>query len=369
MDNNLNYIKEMNEELIKTQTYIGNINNAIGVELKESSNVAADSISLIKDSINKIDIKSFSSDINSILSSTSTLYSSISSSFFSFFDYDLSIYDNAINEAKQKLEEFNNYQNELRESSKEKEDEYYNNFLARLDEELELAIENDDLMSAEGIRIKKEEIAKKKEEENKLLLLEKESNAQKELLERNLAEAEYKKDYAKWENEVKLAEMEKSKAIADAVLIPSLAIAKSALGVATSFAEGGLVGFAAGLAVSATTVASAISAASGIVSSTNALDSVKSNPPTPPKFAFGTTGYTIPEGGYAIVGEMGAELVRNNAGKITVQSNAQLNDNYNSRDSMYIENVIFNVSQVLTEEEVYKYMNDYKYRNSQMYVR
>ena len=171
MDNNLNYIKEMNEELIKTQTYIGNINNAIGVELKESSNVAADSISLIRENINKIDIKSFSSDINSILSSTSTLYSSISSSFFSFFDYDLSIYDNAINEAKQKLEEFNNYQNELRESNKEKEDEYYNNFLARLDEELELAIENDDLMSAEAIRIKKEEIAKKKEEENKLLLL------------------------------------------------------------------------------------------------------------------------------------------------------------------------------------------------------
>ena len=248
MDNNLNYIKEMNEELIKTRSYIGNINNAIGVELKESSNVAADSINLIKESINKIDIKSFSSDINSILSSTSTLYSSISSSFFSFFDYDLSIYDNAINEAKQKLEEFNNYQDELRESSKEKEDEYYNNFLARLDEELELAVENNDLI-----------------------------------------------------NEVKLAEMEKSKAIADAILIPSLAIAKSALGVATSFAEGGLVGFAAGLAVSATTVASAVSAASGIVSSTNALDNVKSNPPTPPKFAFGTTGYTIPDGGSALL--------------------------------------------------------------------
>lgn len=66
---------------------------------------------------------------------------------------------------------------------------------------------------------------------------------------------------------------------------------------------------------------------------------------------------------------MGAELVRNNGGKITVQSNAQLNDNYSSRDSMHIENVIFNVSQVLSEEEVYKYMNDYKYRNSQMYVR
>ena len=66
---------------------------------------------------------------------------------------------------------------------------------------------------------------------------------------------------------------------------------------------------------------------------------------------------------------MGAELIKNNAGKITVQSNAQLNDNYNSMEGMHIENVIFNVSQVLTEEEVYKYMNDYKYRNSQMYVR
>ena len=57
MDNNLNYIKEMNEELIKTRSYIGNINNAIGIELKESSNLAADSINLIKESINKIDIK------------------------------------------------------------------------------------------------------------------------------------------------------------------------------------------------------------------------------------------------------------------------------------------------------------------------
>ena len=158
-----------------------------------------------------------------------------------------------------------------------------------------------------------------------------------------------------------------SKAIADAVLIPSLAIAQSALGVAASFAQGGPVGFAAGLIISATAISSALSAASGIVSSANALDSVKSNPPTVPQFAFGTTGYIIPDGGSAIVGEMGAEIVSNKSGKISVQSNAQLQEQGFPKGDIW--NVTINVEQALNPDEVYRLMNSYKARNSQMYTR
>ena len=161
--------------------------------------------------------------------------------------------------------------------------------------------------------------------------------------------------------------MEKSKAIADAVLIPSLAIAQSALGVAASFAQGGPVGFAAGLIISATAISSALAAASGVVSAANALDTVKSNPPTAPKFAFGTAGYIIPDGGSAIVGEMGAEIVSNKSGKISVQSNAQVREQGFSKGDIW--NVTINVEKALNPDEVYKLMNSYKARNSQMYAR
>lgn len=275
-------------------------------EAKTSIDNIETSINSLDNSINKADIKSFSSEIKDSLSSISSIYKDLSASFSDFFHYDLSSYDNAIEEAKNKLQEFDDYQKELRENKKTQDAEDYENYLSRLDEELELAIENKDAMSSEAIRIKQEELKKKQEKEKEDLQKEKEIEVQRELLEKQLAQAEYNKAYAEWDNEVKLAEMEKSKAIADAVLIPSLAIAQSALGVASSFAQGGPVGFAAGLVISATAISSAISAASGIVSSANALDSIKSNPPKAPQFAFGTTGYIIPDGGSAIVGGDGS---------------------------------------------------------------
>ncbi|MEI0518812.1 hypothetical protein [Brachyspira murdochii] len=336
-------------------------------EAKTSIDNIETSINSLDNSINKADIKSFSSEIKDSLSSISSIYKDLSASFSDFFHYDLSSYDEAIEEAKNKLQEFDDYQKELRENKKTQDDEDYENYLSRLDEELELAIENKDAMSSEAIRIKQEELKKKQEKEKEDLQKEKDIEVQRELFEKQLAQAEYNKAYAEWDNEVKLAEMEKSKAIADAVLIPSLAIAQSALGVASSFAQGGPVGFAAGLVISATAISSAISAASGIVSSANALDSIKSNPPKAPQFAFGTTGYIIPDGGSAIVGEMGAEIVTNKAGKIQVQSNAQLQERGFSKGDIW--NVTINVEQTLNPDEVYKLMNSYKARNSQMYAR
>ena len=336
-------------------------------DAKNSVDDIENSVSSLNSSIKNIDIKSFSNGIKDSLSSISSIYKDLSASFSSFFYYDLSSYDAAIEEAKNKLQEFDDYQKELKEDRKSEDDEDYENYLARLDEELELAINNKDAMSAEAIRIKQEELKKKQEKEKEDLQKEKDIQAQRELLEKQLAQAEYNKAYAEWDNQVKLAEMEKAKAIADAVLIPSLAIAQSALGVAASFAQGGPAGFAAGLIISATAISSALVAASGIVSSANALDSVKSNPPQAPKFGFGTAGYIIPDGGSAIVGEMGAELITNKSGKIQVQSNAQMQEQGFSKGDIW--NVTINVEQALNPDEVYRLMNSYKARNSQKYTR
>ena len=336
-------------------------------DAKNSVDDIENSVSSLNSSIKNIDIKSFSNGIKDSLSSISSIYKDLSASFSSFFYYDLSSYDAAIEEAKNKLQEFDDYQKELKEDRKSEDDEDYENYLARLDKELELAINNKDAMSAEAIRIKQEELKKKQEKEKEDLQKEKDIQAQRELLEKQLAQAEYNKAYAEWDNQVKLAEMEKAKAIADAVLIPSLAIAQSALGVAASFAQGGPTGFAAGLIISATAISSALAAASGIVSSANALDSVKSNPPQAPKFGFGTAGYIIPDGGSAIVGEMGAELITNKSGKIQVQSNAQMQEQGFYKGDIW--NVTINVEQALNPDEVYRLMNSYKARNSQKYIR
>ena len=104
-----------------------------------------------------------------------------------------------------------------------------------------------------------------------------------------------------------------------------------------------------------------------IVSSANALDSVKSNPPQAPKFGFGTAGYIIPDGDSAIVGEMGAELITNKSGKIQVQSNAQMQEQGFYKGDIW--NVTINVEQALNPDEVYRLMNSYKARNSQKYTR
>ncbi|WP_300711506.1 hypothetical protein [uncultured Brachyspira sp.] len=379
-------IENTNKELINTENIIKKINSAYesssffkgskeifdsltssAEETKTAVDNTSDSLNSLDKNIKDIDVKNFTNDIKSSLSSILSIYKDLSSVFSIFFDDDLTFYDKKIETAKNKLKEFDDYKRELKENKKTEDDEYYENYLARLDEELELAINNNDVMSEEAIRIKQEELKKKQDKEKEDLQKEKDIQNQRKLLERELAQAEYDKAYAKWDNNVKLAEMEKSKAIADAFLIPSLTIAQSALGTATSFAQGGLAGFAAGLIISAAAVSSAISAASGVVSSAKALDNIKSNPPKAPQFAFGSAGYIIPDGGSAIVGEMGAEIVTNKSGKISVQSNAQLQEQSFSKGDIW--NITINVEQALNPDEVYRLMNSYKARNSQMYTR
>ncbi|WP_297248547.1 hypothetical protein [uncultured Brachyspira sp.] len=304
-----------------------------------------------------------------IMSSIQSAYNSIGSAVMNIKSMDLidtSKFDEQIEHIQNKLDEFDEAQKEKEEEKQELDDEAYQNYLARLDEEYQKAVEANDLMSQEAIRIKKEEVEKKREQEKKELEEEKKINKQREDLEKQLAEAQYNKDYAEWQNQVKLAELQKNKAIADAVVLPALATAQAALGLATSFAQGGPVGFAAGVALSATAIGSAIGAAAGVVSAAAALDSAKGNPPEMPKFEFGTTGYTLGYEETALVGERGPELVKNMGGILQVQSAAQteaMGNRGGERIGMYIENLVFNVAQRLTAEEIYEVMTTFKARN------
>ena len=313
-----------------------------------------------------VDLKALASQI---MSSIQSAYNSIGSAVMSIKSMDLidtSKFDEQIEHIQNKLDEFDEAQKEKEEEKQELDDEAYQNYLARLDEEYQKAVEANDLMSQEAIRIKKEEVEKKREQEKKELEEEKKINKQREDLEKQLAEAQYNKDYAEWQNQVKLAELQKNKAIADAVVLPALATAQAALGLATSFAQGGPVGFATGVALSATAIGSAVGAAAGIVSAASALDSAKGNPPEMPKFEFGTTGYTLGYEETALVGERGPELVKNMGGILQVQSAAQteaMGNRGGERIGMYIENLIFNVAQRLTAEEIYEVMTTFKARN------
>ena len=313
-----------------------------------------------------VDLKALASQI---MSSIQSAYNSIGSAVMSIKSMDLidtSKFDEQIEHIQNKLDEFDEAQKEKEEEKQELDDEAYQNYLARLDEEYQKAVEANDLMSQEAIRIKKEEVEKKREQEKKELEEEKKINKQREDLEKQLAEAQYNKDYAEWQNQVKLAELQKNKAIADAIVLPALATAQSALGLATSFAKGGPIGFAAGVALSATAIGTAVGAAAGVASAASALDNVKSNPPEMPKFEFGTTGYTLGYGETALVGERGAELVKNMGGILQVQSAAQteaMGFRGGERIGMYIENLVFNVDQRLTAEELYEVMTTFKARN------
>ena len=120
------------------------------------------------------------------------------------------------------------------------------------------------------------------------------------------------------------------------------------------------------MALSATAIGTAVGAAAGVASAASALDNVKSNPPEMPRFEFGTTGYTLGYEEMALVGERGPELIKNMGGILQVQSAAQteaVTSGLNEKGAMYIENLIFQITQRLTADEIYDYMNSFKVRN------
>lgn len=305
-------------------------------------------------------------DATQITASIHSTINSLISSAGAFGEKSLASYTKAIDEAQAKITAFNQWKEEQKEEENEQSDEEYEAYLERLDKEYEIAKKVGDKMTMLAIENKKKELAKNKEK----LEEDKQITEQEKALEKELAIAEYNKSYAEWQNEVASAKTAKAQAITDAIMMPLVAIGNSAVGISKSFAEGGIIGAIAGTAASIGIIASAVSGAAGVKSASNSYDNVAASPPTPPAFKFGTTGYQLDNGQSAIVGETGAEVIRNMAGKLVVESNAQAKamGRFNEAD-MYIEQVIFNVSSIVDKKTIYKAMNEYKQRDSFAYTR
>lgn len=305
-------------------------------------------------------------DATQITASIHSTINSLISSAGAFGEKSLASYTKAINEAQAKITAFNKWKEEQKEEENEQSDEEYEAYLERLDKEYEIAKKVGDKMTMLAIENKKKELAKNKEK----LEEDKQITEQEKALEKELAIAEYNKSYAEWQNEVASAKTQKAMAIVDAIMMPLVAIGNSAVGISKSFADGGLIGAIAGTAASIGIIASAVSGAAGVKSASNSYDNVAASPPTPPAFQFGTTGYQLDNGQSAIVGETGAEVIRNMAGKLVVESNAQAKAMGRFNEAgMYIEQVIFNVSSIVDKKTIYKAMNEYKQRDSFAYTR
>lgn len=366
------------KEIQDTQAQITALENLYEAQVKagEPAEETLETIKQLKDYLNDLtketlNWKDHLTTALSITSSIGNLFGTAITAALDFSKIDLAPFDKAIEEARSKLDAFNKWKEEQKEAEEEKSLEDYEERIALLDEEIEYAKEIGDKMSEIALENKKKEIQKEMEEEQKRIDKEKAINEEEKRLQQELALAEYNKEYANWQNQVKSAQTQKTKAIADSIIMPAQAIGNAALGVAQAFAQGGLVGLGLGIAASTGVIASAVSGAAGVKNASSALDSIQGNPPQPPQFQFGTAGYNVSAGESILVGEAGPELLSlKSGGNIAVESNAQVKaKGLLNNGGMYIDKVIFNVNKILNEEEIYKAMNNYKQRNSFMYTR
>lgn len=286
--------------------------------------------------------------LGSVSSITDSLFE-MSNAFIGTSQENYDAYNQHIYNTQQELQD---YLNSIREEDKEKSEEDYNKKMEDLDNELQKAIAAQDAMAANAIKDKMAELKaeRDKQKEEEKIATEREETQKK--LEQNIANAEYQKELAIWQNEVKAAETQKNLAIAQSVAQSAFGIAMAAVGTATSFAQGGLVGAATGLALSATIISSIASATAGIKGAVDSYEQVKNSPPQPPQFAIGTGGYSLGVGDSAIVGELGAETVRNlGNGRIAVDTAAQTSYNDNNSRSIRIENLNVYVSEMINKDD------------------
>lgn len=376
--NSSNLEEARQKEIQDTQAQLTALENLYEAQVKagEPAEETLETIKQLKDYLNDITKKTYDWKDNltaalSITSSIGNLFGTAITAALDFSQIDLAPFDKAIEEAQAKLDAFNKWKEEQEEAEEEKSLEDYEERIALLDEEIEYAKEIGDKMSEIALENKKKEIQEEMEEEQKRMDKEKAINEEEKRLQQELAIAEYNKEYANWQNQVKSAQTQKTKAIADSIIMPAQAIGNAAIGVSQSFAQGGLVGLGLGIAASTGVIASAVSGAAGVKNASSALDSIQGNPPEPPQFKFGTTGYDVSAGESILVGEAGPELLSlKSGGNIAVESNAQVKaKGLLNNGSMYIDKVIFNVNKIVDENEIYKAMNNYKQRNSFMYTR
>lgn len=381
--NSSNLEEARQKEIQDTQAQLTALENLYEAQVKagEPAEETLETIKQLKDYLEDITKETYNWKDNltaalSITSSIGNLFGSAMTAALDFSQIDLAPFDKAIEEAQSKLDAFNKWKEEQEEAEEEKSLEDYEKRIALLDEEIEYAKEIGDKMSEIALENKKKEIQEEMDEEQKRIDKEKAINEEEKRLQQELALAEYNKEYANWQNQVKQAEGSKHQAIANS----TLAVAQSALQGAQAYATalgpppyglGPILGHVAGATAMATIISSVMSGASSIKSASSSLDSIKAVPPQPPQFQFGTAGYNVSAGESILVGEAGPELLSlKSGGNIAVESNAQVKaKGLLNNGGMYIDKVIFNVNKVLNEEEIYKAMNNYKQRNSFIYTR
>ncbi|WP_286033311.1 hypothetical protein [Brachyspira pilosicoli] len=381
--NSSNSEEARQKEIKDTQAQLTALENLYEAQVKagEPAEKTLETIKQLKDYLEDITKETYNWKDNltaalSITSSIGNLFGTVMTAALDFTQIDLAPFDKAIEDAQAKLDAFNKWKEEQEEAEEEKTLEDYEKRIALLDEEIEYAKEIGDKMSEIALENKKKEIQEEMDEEQKRIDKEKAINEEEKRLQQELALAEYNKEYANWQNKVKQAEGSKHQAIANS----TLAVAQSALQGAQAYATalgpppyglGPVLGHVAGATAMATIISSVMSGASSIKSASSSLDSIKAVPPQPPQFQFGTTSYNVAAGESILVGEAGPELLSlKSGGNIAVESNAQVKAKglLNNGD-IYIDNVVFNVNKILSEEEIFKAMNNYKQRNSFMYTR
>lgn len=286
---------------------------------------------------------------------------------------DLREYERAIEEAQAKydamMEEYNAKVAAIEEERKAKEEDERETKIANLEEEMQRSIEANDTMSAKAIKIKLDQLKKEKKADEEKAKVDEELANEKARIEAEgqyaIALATYNKDMASWDANVKKAEQQKNAAIADTALQTATAIANAAMmPLQPGWAAMGPIGIAAASIAAAASLGAALSSIGGIVSASNQLDSVKSEQPvapTPPAFAYGTGGYKLGSD-YAVVGEMGPELVRNKGnGNLEVVSTEQTKSRGVGTGDTF--NLSINVNEMVTEEQVLGFVRNMKSRN------
>lgn len=265
---------------------------------------------------------------------------------------DLSAYDKKIEEVKAKWDA-------LEEEKKEKDASDSEERIANLEEELERSLKANDQMSAKAIKIKLDELKKKKKIEDEEAEFEKQKNYE-------IAMAEYEKELAEYNNKLEMAKQEKEIAIATAKAGFGTAVMQAAVGFATSFGQlGPIAGPIVGAIVMASTIGLAAANMAKSIESANAgfAQAQAATPPTAPTLAYGTGGMDLSKvGGYAVVGEAGPELVRQKAGGDLEVVSAERTKEYD-RSGGDVINLNVYVNEMVTEEIIFNFINKLKSRN------
>lgn len=297
---------------------------------------------------------------------------------------DLTKFDEAIKiseeNAKTALDNFDKEREEKESEKKETLDTDREERIVKLEEEYERSLAAEDQMSAKAIDIKLKQLKKEKAEEDKKLTEdekkkeeEKKKDEERKKIEikgqYDISVAQYNRDLAEHQNKIKLAEQERNAAIAQGVVTMAQGAAQAGLAFAKTLTEPALP-FPANTIMAGILMGSALGTvagqAAGLASAAQSFESIKSDapkPPNAPKFAYGTGGYSLSQGSYAIVGEQGPEMVRQKAGGDLEVVSTERTKNITNENGNTVVNIIMQIQELVPQNVLAEYIRSMKDRD------